>query len=206
MSLRRLLGLTMLVSGLVAAPSAQASFMASRSTDCVSLGASSPVFKTALGDPFDYSLSPGGNFESGGQEWTLTGGAAVVGAGSTFKAGGTVNAGSLQMPPGAIAISPRFCAGWDEPTMRMFARTVAGSSGTLTLLVFYTDEDGNLRNATVGFMSPGLYKSWRASPITPFAMAVPMGNYRTAVQLAIIAGKGTTWQIDDVYIDPYRHR
>ena len=95
--LRILLGLAvMAVPAFLAAPAAQADM------GCGSSPLSQPFL--SWGDPSQYELAPGGDFES--SAWTLAGGAAQVPGSDPYALTGTLGSSSLGLPQGATAESP----------------------------------------------------------------------------------------------------
>src|SRR3954463_10831602 len=65
-----------------------------------------------------YVPAPAGGFEGGAGDWTLTGGAEIVGGNDPYLAGER----SLALPGGASATSAPMCIGIEHPTIRLFAR------------------------------------------------------------------------------------
>ena len=157
-----------------------------------------------FGDSADYSVAPGGGFESAG--WTLLNGAKIT----TGNESGGVSAGtrSLMLPRTGMAVSPEFCVDESHPTFRFMVRPNFWYS-TYQAIVVYRDAAGSLTQAR--FVSsddtaifPG---TWKPSAVSPLATEIPLitsGTGATAsVQIILREGEGST-QFDSVMVDPYR--
>ena len=72
-------------------------------------------------DPLPYSLLPGGDFESGAQGWSLSGGARVVSGNESSFVTSAQDSHSLLLPPGSSATSPPMCMGLVLPIVRYFS-------------------------------------------------------------------------------------
>ncbi len=158
-------------------------------------------------DNAGYALAPNGGFESGGSGWILAGGAALVAGNEPFHVNGANDAKSLSLPSGASAVSGQACVGTLSPTLRFFARNTGSSSSTLGVDVLYTDALGLRWSIPVG--TAGATGTW--APTSSFLVlanitALPLlTNGSARVSLRFTAqGTGGNWQIDDVYIDPYK--
>ena len=146
------------------------------------------------GDPSNYELAPGGDFEAGSAAWALSNGAAIVSGSEPFAATGSLGNGSLSLPAGATAVSPATCVTAAYPDLRFF---VAGT-GTVQVSVIY----GNtvIPSGTVpagGSWAPG------AIAVTGSAVAAAANGGTAQVSIALTALNGSPL-VDDVYIDPWR--
>lgn len=171
-----------------------------------------------LGDDADYSLAPGGNFESGAAGWTFKGGASIVsGNESLGVAGGSK---SLRLPPLAVAVSPPFCVDPSHPTFRFAARIDTLLSGYIAV-VLYRDTAGQLRqaqfnaSATQSLLPSG---KWFASDKAPLSVNIPLltSSPTASAQIMFMStptlgalswltlGLTGTVSIDSLMIDPYR--
>ncbi|MEH3055150.1 MAG: hypothetical protein PGN13_14320 [Patulibacter minatonensis] len=146
---------------------------ASASGTCVQLP-TTKAFQRLDGDSADYSLAPGGDFESGAQGWTLSGSAAVTSGNESLG----VSAGSkaLRMPIGSTATSPSFCIDETNPHFR-FAYKVDSSGATGFIAhVVYKDARGAVTKTEL-LSSKGLSltpSQWQASPNSPLATIIPL--------------------------------
>jgi hypothetical protein len=157
-------------------------------------------------DPLSYVLAPGGTFEAGAPGWTLTGGAAVVDGSEPFALHAEGDARSLELPPGSSATSPAMCVGLLHPTLRHVARNRGGLLSRLDVEVVFADGAGTL-HAVPLLPVTGLPGAWAPTLPTPLVvnLATPLaeGLRRVAIRFSVPERAGT-WQVDDVYVDPYR--
>lgn len=158
-------------------------------------------------DPAQYFAAANGGFEHGADDWQLQGGAAPVPGNEPFRVGGTTDASSLALGPGSSAVSRTACLGLLEPTLRLFVRTPAVPGARLTV-------SATVRNPTTGL---ALTTSWVVvAGLTPPGWAptpeilVPnllQGILPQDLTVRVTpGGVPATWQIDDVYVDPFKQR
>jgi hypothetical protein len=154
-------------------------------------------------DPAWYTPAPNGGLESGASGWTLEHGAAVVDGNEPFHVGGSGDASSLALPPGASATTAPVCIGVEHPTVRFFARNTGDASSLLTVSVVFDDALGQRRSLPVGVVAAG--SEWAPTPVVPVVVNVlsVLGDQQVAFHFAAADGGGE-WTIDDVYIDPYK--
>jgi hypothetical protein len=158
-------------------------------------------------DSAGYALMPDGGFEGGASGWTLAGGASVVSENEPFYVRDAGDGSSLALPSGASALSDTACIGLFSPTMRFFARNTGSSSSTLHVDAVYTDLFGQSRSLPIATLSAGA--DWQPTPpvlILANVAALPMRNGGAAQVAFRFSADGTdgSWQIDDVYVDPYK--
>jgi hypothetical protein len=137
-----------LLTGIVASP-AMANTASSGSvvatTSCAAPQLSQPFLSWS--DTNWYTLAPGetpDNFDGNG--WTLAAGASIT---PTQLADGHIGS-VLDLPGGALAISPRVCVDADYPTARTMIETTRGA--TVAIGVYYADADPStkfLRSGTI---------------------------------------------------------
>ena len=119
---------------------------------------------------------------------------------------------SLSISRGGKAISPWFCVGAEHPTFRFFARQQQGAgSPDLKVHVRYITEDRDaIKDQQVDTYAGADWGSWKPSrPINlwgnlGFSDQSAMTGAQLVFEVEDEAGK--PWQIDDVYVDPYRKR
>lgn len=157
-------------------------------------------------DPMEYTLAPGGNFESGARGWTLKGGAAVVSGNEPWKVSGA-GSRSLYLPRGSSAMTPPMCVETLDPTVRYFAKNrgiVALSS--LLVEVVLLDRYGRPVVALPAGVHTG-FSSWHPSlpgvALLNLTAVLNGGKASVAFRFRPI-GLGAKWQIDDVYVDPLK--
>jgi hypothetical protein len=154
------------------------------------------------GDQRDYVLSPDGGFESGGSGWSLGDGAAVVSGNESFYVNSASDSSSLFLPSGSTATSPAICVGRETPVFRLFALNAGDPSSRLRVSVVYD---------LPGRFDPEIGRTIRAG-----ADWSPTRTLSTVPGLAELAGTmeveftpldaDGSWQVDDLYIDPFaRH-
>jgi hypothetical protein len=194
-SLRRLLiGFAVLVAPFAGAATAQAD----EAARCEGRVIEQPF--TAWDDPADYFLAPDGDFSAGAAGWDLAG-AEVVDDNEPWYVHGGDRVAAVRMESGASATSPTICVGQDDPTMRFFARSTGDAAGTLAVEVLYTDEEGAPQALMIGTIAADGATDW--TPVTP--LPITANIYEMSVAFRFTAqGTGSTWLIDDVYVDPYR--
>jgi hypothetical protein len=158
----------------------------------------------AFGDNANYSLAPGGSFESGATGWSLTG-ASVAAGNESAKVHGAADAKSLAVSATGKAVSPAFCVGIEHPTFRLFARRTSGTWGVLNVKLRVKDAKGAVNETVVGSVTAA-DTAWH--PSSPIALATVLGLWNAdqtaSVQVVFDPEDfGGAWAIDDVYIDPY---
>jgi hypothetical protein len=157
----------------------------------------------AFGDNAQYSLVPGGSFESGASGWSLTG-ASVVAGNERWKVGSSTDAKSLSISSTGRAVSGTVCVGSEHPTFRFFARRLNGSWGVLDVNLRWSD-GGGTHETTVGSIS-GADLAWHPSTSFNLAQVLGIWNADQAVQTQFVfepEDGGGAWAIDDVYVDPF---
>jgi hypothetical protein len=201
----RFLALTAALAGMaLAAPTANAGVLVSSATNC-EVQTVDKVFLPWL-DPMDYTVVPNGTLEGGAAGWTLSG-ASVVSGNEPWEVHADGDTRSLRIPAGKSATTPSICVGLLHPTLRFFAKSSGDSLlgslvSTLTVEVLFEDNAGRVHALPIGVVLPGS----RWSPTLPYpvlANLLPLlPNDQTAVRFRFRAVGGSSWQIDDVYVDP----
>jgi hypothetical protein len=188
---------------LATSASAQAGVLVSSATNCDTQVLEQPFLRFA--DPASYVLAPSGTFERDMDAWTLTGGASVVSGNEPFFVHAPGEASSLSLPPNSSATSAPMCVGIEHPTLRLLARNRGGLLSTLQVEVLFEDAAGNTQALPIGALLGG--SAWK--PTLPMPVVVNLlpllPGEHTAVAFRFSTGNAN-WQIDDVYVDPYRSR
>ncbi len=152
-----------------------------------------------FGDNAAYSLLSGSTFESGAQGWSLTNAEVLSGEG----ANGDANA--LAIEPDGVAVSPAFCVSPEDMSFRFFARQSGGGDGPVAALkvsLRWTVGYGFHKEADVASLQAG--SSWTLSPALQLASLLPLWTWdRTLNVKLVFQPTGGSFEIDDVYIDPY---
>jgi hypothetical protein len=196
------------VSALVLAAPAQAGSFGDSAVGCESRIASQPFLRWL--DPMKYVLAPNGNLEAGATGWTLTGGAKVELGNEPFFVGSKRDIRSLYLPSGSTATTRPMCVQLLHPTMRYFAKnrgSILLSSLTVEALI-ENPLTGKVLVLPVGVHTGG--STWHPSlPSLVLADLVSLldanGELAVAFRFRPV-GLGAKWQIDDVYVDPFRNR
>ena len=185
---------------LAPAGTASAGLLSQSAGPCPSYPLSQPFAKWL--DPMNYTLAPGGAFESSAG-LTLTGGARIVSGNEPNYLNSTTDKSSVLIPRGGTVTTGPICVGLDKPTIRFFAKRP--SFALLPLLtvegVFTTRSGGTASLPMVGVPLAG--NSW--SPQLPFVTTgavLELGD-TTMMRFRIRAVSGD-WQVDDLYVDPWR--
>jgi hypothetical protein len=186
-----------------------AAFPAIASAGCPAAPLSQPF--SQFGDNSWYQLAPGGSFEASTAGWV--GQSGLLGL---AQSGVTVGDGndaynlmpgthSLTVGPNGYAVSPPVCISSEYPTWRFVAHQLGGaSSSPLNVSLRWVNVLGVGVETGAGSLSG--YSRWTPSPVMKLANSVPlwMPGSTLMVQLVFRAGAGSTYSIDDVYLDPYR--
>lgn len=169
---------------------------------CPSQPVSTPF--SQWGDTSSYFLLPGGSFEGTADTvgWDLSN--ATLSAGNEpFNVNGSGDQQSLTINSGGSATSPYFCVDNTMPDLRLFAQqTAPGSDLKVEALV---QTPSGVRTYPVGDLADGSTPSWAPTqPITGNSGSIPDGSsLMVALRFEIPPG-ASSWQIDDVFVDPYR--
>jgi hypothetical protein len=158
----------------------------------------------AWGDSSKYTLAPNGSLELGATGWSLKGGARVVAENNSLRPG----AYSLSLPAGASATSPAACVKLADPASRFFLRNAGVSTGKLKVEIQYKTLLGLLpMSATLGYVTAG--GTWQPSPKYGHVLANVLATLRlnkglsASLQFRFTAvGAGSSFQVDDLFVDP----
>jgi hypothetical protein len=162
------------------------------------------------GDTSLYGLTPTGSFEAGtASGWALSGGAAVRAPGNPLRP--TSSLYSLSLPAGSTATSPPICIEAGTPTARLFANTPVRNSAygaALKVEIIYTDA-GTGKTVTRPVTTLAQKTGWGAAE--QMALGGPLSvkpgkDGRMTVRYKFTPLYKTGWSIDDLFIDPKKHR
>lgn len=156
----------------------------------------------AWGDDANYLLVPGGSFEAGEPEWALTRGAYVGPGNEPFRTENDRGTRSLHMLPGSTATSPTSCFAFGDWHARFFVRGVGARGARLEVDVVVKSVLGVLTVLDGGAVAPS--GEWRPSPrigLLVCNVTSLLGTKAVAVRFRAVDG---AFQIDDVYIDPWK--
>ncbi len=181
---------------------AHAGILVSEAMGCTS-SASAPVFLPWL-DLSRYVPAPGGTAEST-TGWKLEGGAALVSGNEPWKVSGG-GSRALALPSGSRATTKAMCVGLGHPTMRFFARRTGGTLlSVLKVEVLFETSGGQVLSLPIGAVVAG--GSWQPTlPFPVIANLLPLlPGSMTPVSFRFTP-VGGAWQVDDVYVDPWKAR
>jgi hypothetical protein len=154
------------------------------------------------GDTNSYFPVPGGSFEGTTDQigWTLSN-ASLTSGNEPFYVGSSGDSQSLTINGGGSATSPYFCVDNTMSAMRLFAQQVtAGSDLTIHALV---QTSNGVSSVPVADLADDSMSSWAPTQQIGANGSVPAGQtLSVALQFSVPASGA--WQIDDVYVDPYR--
>jgi hypothetical protein len=156
------------------------------------------------GDSSKYTLAPNGSLELGSTGWSLAGGARVVAQNNTLRPGKY----SLSLPAGASAMAPAACVKLADPASRFFLRNAGVSTGKLKVEVQYKTLLGLLpMTATLGYVTAE--GTWQPSPKYGHLLANLLStlglnkNLSASLRFKFTAvGTGSSFQVDDLFVDP----
>jgi hypothetical protein len=187
------------------ASTASAGLVTASATSCDDPALAQPFAR--WGDKASYKLLGDGGFEAGASGWTLSGGAYVASGNETFYVRNSADSKSLVLPGGSRAVSPFTCVGLDEPTLRLLAKR---RSGLLTTLGVEIQVQTSLGLSLWLPVLPGDLggSSWHPTLSMPLLanLLTLSSTDRTAVRFRFTPLLLGSWQIDDVYVDPFRTR
>lgn len=157
------------------------------------------------GDQRNYVLAPGGGFEAGGSGWQLNRGAVVVEGNESYYLNDAGDSKSLSLPAGSSAVSPPVCMAIDTPSFRLVARNSGDPSSRLRVEAVYKLL-GLLRTKTAGTLRGGPAWAPTQSISTVLTLSTLVGTLiPSAIEIRFTPlDSSGQWQVDDVYIDPFR--
>jgi len=195
--------------GLIASPASAGvlSTVTGLLPSCAARPTSTPF--ASWGDKRAYFAMPGGGFETAAAGWTLAGGAKVGGGNEPwFANGSTSDTHSLVIPSYAQATSPTVCVSMGDNTIRFFVKNPGVASSVLHVAAYVQNPLTGLVLST-GFDVKGnaAAAGWSPSP----AMLIPnlLGGVLGTQNLRLVfttSGAPATWNIDDVFVDPFKSR
>lgn len=160
---------------------------------------------TQWGDTGSYFLAPGGSFEGSADQlgWTLDN-AGLTAGNEPFDVGDPGEARSLTISAGGTATSPAFCVDNSMRSLRFFAQEPTGGSD-LKVTALVQTSDGTTMTVPLGDLADGSASTWApTAPIVADTSSLPDGaTVQVALQFSVPQSSGS-WQIDDLYVDPYR--
>jgi hypothetical protein len=155
------------------------------------------------GDNNAYFLVPGGSFEGTPDQvgWSLSG--ATLSAGNEpFLVNGPTDGQLLTIDGGGSATSPYFCVDNTMGSLRFFAQQVTAGSDLQVEALVQTPGGGT--TVPVTDLADGSMSSWAPTQVINGSGTLPSGaSVMVALRFTAPASAGS-WQVDDLYVDPYR--
>ena len=152
-----------------------------------------------------YVLAEGGSFEGSTTSWSLAG--ARVGAGNEpYYLNERRDVKSLALGSGATATSPPTCVTLEHPTVRFMVRRTGSPLGVLTVHALVRDGAGLLNVVPMGVVT-GLGSAWQPSLpmiLTTGLVGSLVDGSATVRFRFTVTGLGGAFQVDDVFVDPYK--
>jgi hypothetical protein len=159
------------------------------------------------GDSSMYATLLNGGFENGSTGWNLSGGARVVSGNEPFFVGHAGDRHSLLLPAGSSVYSGTVCFALGDWHMRLFVKNVGAAGGQLRVQVVVPSLLGGLLTILDGGTIGG-NGTWAPSPQVELALCNVtslLGTRAVAFRFTPV-GSGAAFQIDDVYLDPWKDR
>lgn len=200
--LRAFLG-AVIVAALVATSTAKAGLIGTGSASYCDPQASQPF--APWGDSSYYASLFNGGFEGGSTGWTLSGGARVVSGNEPFHVEGAKDSHSLLIPAGGSATSGTVCFALGDWHLRLFAKNVGSRTGSVRVQVVVPSVVGGLLTVLDGGTFSG-NGTWAPSPRLELLLSNVtslLGTRAVAFRFAAV-GTGAAYQLDDIYLDPWK--
>jgi hypothetical protein len=156
------------------------------------------------GDSSSYFTVPGGTFEGSSDHvgWSLTN-ATLTAGNEPFAVNAASDSQSLTIAAGGSATSPYFCVDSTMPDLRFFAQQA--SAGTNLQVQALVPTGNGVTVVPVADLADGSMPSWApTSPITGNGGAIPAGQSMMVALRFVAPASSGSWQIDDIFVDPYR--
>jgi hypothetical protein len=199
---RRVLLGVVAIAALATATAAQGGLIGTGAASYCSPTSTQPF--ASWGDRSLYTLLPNGSFENGSASWALSGGAKVVAGNEPFYLNGSGDKHSLLLPEGSSAYSATMCFAFADWHLRFPVRNVGSRTGSLRVSVIVPSLLGLLTVLDGGTVKGD--GSWAPSP----RLGLLLCNVTSLLGTRAVAfrftpsGRGAAFQIDDVYLDPWK--
>jgi hypothetical protein len=157
------------------------------------------------GDNNSYFLVPGGSFEGTPDQvgWTLSN-ATLTQGNEPFYANTSGDSQSLTIAGGGSATSPFFCVDNTMGSLRFFAQEVSAGGG-LHVLALVQNSDGSVTTVPIARLPDGSMSTWAPTDSITGDTSGLSDDQTLSVALEFtVRSSAASWQIDDLYVDPYR--
>jgi hypothetical protein len=197
-----LLALAALATMLMTVSTAHAGLIGTGAASYCDSTASQPF---APQDMNSYTLLPGGSFEAGTPAWALTGGAKIVTGNETSYLHSRSDSRSLYLPAGGSAVTPTTCFALGDWHTRFMLKNVGAKTGAVDVQVIVPSVLGGLLTILDGgtVQAGG---TWTPSPRVELLLSNVtslVGTKAVAFRFTAV-GRGAAFQLDDVYLDPWK--
>jgi hypothetical protein len=203
----RLLAIACVVAGAAAVPStASAGVLVDSAASCDAQTLSQPFLPWA--DVANYTPAPNGTIEAGASSWALDA-ARVVSDNEPYNVAQDNGTRSLRIDAGGSAVTQPMCVGLGHPTVRFFSKRAMGGLGgllsTLRVDVLYENNLGLVETLAVGLVV-NTGTGWTlTAPFLMVANLLPLlPGETTPVSFRFTPQGPSAWQVDDVFVDPWR--
>jgi hypothetical protein len=156
------------------------------------------------GDTNSYFSVPGGAFEGTADQvgWALSG-ASLTSGNEPFLVNGSDDSQSLTIAGGGSATSPFFCVDNTMTSLRFFAQQLSAGGG-LRVQALVQSADG-VTVVPLARLLDGSMPAWAPTdPITGDTSGLSDDQSLMVALQFTVRATAASWQIDDVYVDPYR--
>jgi hypothetical protein len=198
------IAIVLLTGFALGASPAQAQILVQPAHDCPAETLERPF--APWSDHRDYAFVPDGGFEAAARAWR-TSRAAIVDGGQRLNVRDPGDRRALRLSSFGRATSPEVCVGLGHPSLRFFARNTGSPLGALAVEVVVTTSLGLRIGVPVGVLTRfrgGWSPSW-PMPVVANLLTLTGGKTRVALRFTAL-GPLSSWEIDDVYVDPYSKR
>lgn len=156
------------------------------------------------GDGNNYFPAPGGSFEGTADQvgWTLSN-ATLTSGNESFLVNDPGDSQSLTINGGGSATSPFFCVDNTMSSLRFFAQQVNAGAGLRVQALVQTSS--GITTEPLARLLDGSTPAWApADPVATDFSGLADGQTLTVALRFMVRPSAASWQIDDVYVDPYR--
>jgi len=162
---------------------------------------------THWGDTASYFSLAGANFESplAASGWIFAGAERTLGN-EPFYVGSSTDSHSLTIDGGGVAVSPPFCIDASMPYFRFFAHALSANGNLqVRLVVQSTAWPRSITTSPAVDLTAGSMANWGPTGQLNLAGGMTVAPGQSAVgRLVFDVARRGSWQIDDIYVDPYR--
>jgi hypothetical protein len=194
---RPLMALAAIAAAAIAGPVATASAGGNAAPGSVGSTCSLSQPFAGLGDGTTYTLTGNGSLEQGSAAWLFGGGARVVNGDDPFDLTAGRDQHALSLPNGSVANNLVTCMVNLQPPLR-FAAVNSGDPNATLQVSALTGDPMNPTVTPIASVTAG--STWQV--VAPIQFSVP----QTGGLGFRFTPTGGAWQIDDVYVDPFKTR